>query len=296
MMKHWSDSYRDCYSRIGLIFSLSALLCASFLLSAPQARAGITISPLRAVLTEESRSIEISVRNSSQQLLDADISLIDLAATPEGYAAPLPRQRDEVSATPWLVVSPTTFSLEPGAQQTVTLHFRDDKTAPTREYRSHLFIETVPTRGNVHAISAHAIGPDTNTGLALDARMAISIPIMVRPAGLALPKVLLKDPKLVRSDNGSLGFAARLTLPKSAPHRSVHGAVKIIHTPTRPGEAKLPTRILENVVIYPDAGSRKVTIPLGQDDIQPGELQLVWEGRFEDTAIRPVSRTFKIDG
>ena len=111
-------------------------------LAAFAASADIDISPLRHVLTEETREATISISNPSQRILSGQVSWLDLVATPTGYAPADVAMRRRLSAAPYLTVSPAYFRLEPGARITITLKLKEGTQPPPGERRSHLLIET----------------------------------------------------------------------------------------------------------------------------------------------------------
>ncbi len=262
-------------------YSLPArLLAALTLLLTVQAaaHADMGLSPLRQVLSRNDPVAEFTVSNPSDRIMDAKVTWTDLAATETGYDPADPELRAKLSAAPWLVVSPASFRLKPGARQTVRVEIKSGVKLPKGERRSHLLIETEASRSALRKAS---------TGLQVDVSLGMSAPVILRNGGKADAKIT--DVRLLRDDDGSLMLETSIE-PKG--EWSSYGRLVATYTP-KGGEKEL-LGLRDNVAGYKDATLRKVTIPLGYVSLGAGELVVRYEGAAEFAGVIFDERAFDI--
>jgi hypothetical protein len=150
--------------------------------------------------------------------------------------------------------------------------------APAGERRSHLLIETRPARTPLRRAS---------TGLEVDVGLGVSTPVILR-GGYAAPTVSFEQSKLVRDENGLLGFE---TMLRSDGKYSAYGRI----------EARLDadgrsTLLAEaaNVAVYPDAGARKITLPLATESLPAGKMTVTYYSAGDKRQETRVTKTFEI--
>ncbi len=223
------------------------------------------LAPLRQVLSIEHPSAQFTISNPSDRIMDARVSWVDLAATEAGYAPAAPALREKLSAAPWLVVSPATFRLKPGARQLITVRIKNGAAPPKGERRSHLLIETEASRTPIRKAS---------TGLQVDIGLGMSAPVILRNGGKASAKIT--DVKLLRDDEGLLMLETSI---KPSGDWSTYGRMVVTFTP-KGGEKEL-LGVRENVAGFTDAQTRRVTIPFGFLSLGAGELKVAYEGAAE---------------
>ncbi len=259
---------------------LARLLTALSLLFTVQtaAHADMGLSPLRQVLSRDEPVAEFTVSNPSDRILDAKVTWTDLAATETGYDPADPELRAELSAAPWLVVSPASFRLKPGARQTVRVEIKSGVKLPKGERRSHLLIETEASRSALRKAS---------TGLQVDASLGMSAPVILRNGGKADAKIA--DVRLLRDDDGTLMLETSIE-PKG--EWSSYGRLVVTYTP-KGGEKEL-LGLRDNVAGYTDAALRKVKIPFGYVSLGAGELVVRYEGAAEFAGVTFDERAFDI--
>lgn len=248
---------------------LALLAVAALFAAAAPARADITLAPLRAVLDEKTREARFRLSNPSGRIIEGRAGWIDLAATPEGYGEIEPEARADLSAAPFLVLSPAHFRLEPGAAVDIVVSLREDAAIPDGERRSHLLIETAAARTLLRRTSQE--------GLQVDIRAGVSAPVILRGRGRAAAAI--GETRLLRDDDGLLALTAAI-----AP-RGDHSAYGAVAADFRPEGARStePLGLLRNIAAYPDAVRRDVELPLGHVSLGAGELTLrfIGEGEFE---------------
>ncbi len=257
------------------IFILGGLAMAA--LTAP-ANGEILVSPLRQVVSAQAPVVRYQVSNPSDRFVDARIGWIDLTATPDGYEPASAELRPALSAAPYLVVSPARLRLEPGARAEVVVRLKKGATIPSGERRSHLLIETAPARTPLRRAS---------TGLEVDVGLGVSTPVILR-GGYGAPSVAFTRSKLIRDDNGLIALETTLT---AGGKFSAYGTLEATLV-----SGKTPERVarIANIAVYPDAGARRLVVPLGHEHLPAGSLRVTFAGagalRGRDLAVK----TFEI--
>ncbi len=243
--------------------TLFALILLGFATSPSLADVGI--SPLRHVLTSETRDTKITISNPSERILEGRVSWIDLTATSTGYAPSDIATRKSLSAAPYLTVSPAFFRLEPGARIEVNVRIRDGVDIPRGERRSHLLIETGTSRSPLRNAST--------SGLQVDVDLGVSTPVIIRNGENAIAR--LDDTKLIRDENGALVLSTAITQLGDI---STFGQLTATFKPYNDSEKTTALGVRDNVAGYLDAAYRTVEIPLGYESLGQGELTLRYEG------------------
>lgn len=251
------------------IFMKTALTAAIVWLAILSAAlADIEVSPLRSVLTPQTREATVTVSNPSRRPLDGRVTWIDLAATETGYGHADSSLRQRLSAAPFLTVSPAYFRLEPGAHVEIKIRLKDGVTPPPGERRSHLLIETGASRSPIRKAS--------DSGLQVDIGLSVSTPVLLRNGGKAAAKI--GETKLLRDDKGMLLLATSI---EPSGDISTYGRLTATFRPSGKKSAAQTLGVRENVAGYLDAPLRKVEIPLGYAALGEGELTLRYEGAQE---------------
>ena len=243
-----------------------ALLAGLFISSAAHGDMGI--SPLRQVLSAENPVAEFVVSNPSDSIMHGRVSWIDLSATETGYKPASADLRSQLSAAPYLVVSPAQFRLKPGARMKVTVRIKDGTNIPKGERRSHLLIETEASRTPIRKAS--------NSGMQVDVGLGMSAPVILRNGGQAKAKI--SGVKLLRDKEGLLMLEAAIT---PAGEQSTFGRLVATFKPNNNTDDEQVLGIRENVAGFTDAAQRKTTIPFGFLSLSAGELSVRYEGAEE---------------
>lgn len=248
------------------------------LLAAQGAAAELLVAPLRQVITAKTPVARYQISNPSDRFVDARVGWIDLSATPDGYVTASASARPDLSAAPWLVVSPARLRLEPGARAEVVVRLKKGAAIPAGERRSHLLIETSPARTPLRRASA---------GLEADVGLGVSTPVILR-GGYAAPAVGFDQSKLVRDDHGALVFETTL---KSAGRYSAYGTIEAILVS---GDRKERIARIANIAVYPDAGARRLALPLGREHLPGGMLRVTFTGDGETGGRALAEKSFEI--
>jgi hypothetical protein len=257
---------------IGVLATLAAALIS------PATSAELLVAPLRQVVTAKTPVVRYQISNPSDRFVEARVGWIDLSATPDGYETAVAAARPALSAAPYLVVSPARLRLEPGARAEVVVRLKKGAAIPAGERRSHLLIETSPARTPLRRAS---------TGLEADVGLGVSTPIILR-GGFAPPAVAFAQSKLVRDENGLLAFETTL---ESAGRYSAYGT--LIATLGEAERAE-PLATFANIAVYPDAGARRLVMPLGRESLPSGKLSVTFLGADEQKGRTLAVKSFEI--
>jgi len=248
--------------------------------SSSAAVAEFSLSPLRQVITAETPQLTYEISNPSSRTLEARISWTDLRAVETGYVQADPHLRERLSAAPYLIISPTFLTLEPGARETITVQLRGGAIIPKGERRSHLLIENNAARTLLRKAGG---------GVQLDLESGLSTPVVLR-GGKGSVRASIADARLLRRPDGLLDLEAMIK-PKG--DFSAYGHIAVFFTDDTGGKEKEMAR-LANVAAWLEAPLRKAVIPLNIKNFNPGVVTIRYLGNGEFEGSQFAERSFKI--
>ncbi|WP_425407952.1 hypothetical protein [Hyphococcus sp.] len=248
---------------------LAVFICTLAMFASP-ANADMGLYPLRHVLSKDNPHAVFTVSNPSDRIIDGRVGWIDLTATETGYAAATPEARTALSAAPYLIVSPASFRLKPGARMQIEIRLREGVKIPKGERRSHLLVETEASRTPIRKASS--------SGLQVDVGLGVSAPVILRNGGKAKAKIA--ETRLLRDEDGLLQLETAIE-PQG--DNSTYGRIVVDYTPEG-GDQTHQLGVRENVAGFTDAPLRKVSVPFGFVALNAGELVVRYEGggEYED--------------
>lgn len=256
----------------------AAFLILLGLVASLPARAEISLTPLRQVITEAAPVATYRLSNPSRRIVEGRVSWIDMTATETGYAPASAGDRERLSAAPYLTVWPAFFKLEPGGSAVVTVAARDRNAIPAGERRSHLLIETGAARTPLRRAG----------GLELDIGLGVSTPVVLR-GGEGEARAEIGDTKLLRDSGGLLELSTTIT-PRG--EYSAYGRIELRLTPFDGEPIELAA--LDNAAAWRDAGKRRFVLPLNLNYLPPGVLEITYRGRDEFEGRVFASRSFEV--
>lgn len=255
-------------------FAVLAVIAAS------AARAEISLTPLRQVITEKAPVATYRVSNPSRRIVEGRVSWVDLSAAETGYVGMDRAAREALSAAPYLAVSPASFRLEPGASATITVSLRDVARPGKGERRSHLLIQTEAARTPFRKAGG---------SLEVDIGLGVSTPVILRMGdGRAGAKI--GETRLLRTPEGLLELETHVE-PEG--DFSAYGAIEVYLTPSGASQAQL-LKTVDNVAAYLDAPRRQATVPLDVGRLPGGTLEIRYAGRAEFQGRIFASRVFEL--
>lgn len=263
------------------------LSVVAFLATCGVANGEIMISPLRQVLTSETRSVVYDVSNPSDRIVTGRVSWRDLTAESDGYRPATPEERAETSAAPFLIVEPASFRLEPGARTQIVIRLRNARKLPPGERRSHLLIETDAVRTPLIRASS---------GLEVDIRMGVSTPVILRDRTVSsdrAPEISFGRTRLLRDGDGALELETHLI--RDGDYSSFGGMkVEFVEAGGNSAKPEILAR-LENVTVHADAAERRIAVALSHASLPAGTLTIRYEGAHEYAGHPFASKSFEID-
>lgn len=165
--------------------NLSALLLAAGLVSTAlpvAARTGVDILPKRVVFEMRTRSASVDVINRGDETTTFRVDVRDPDATPDAGtvvnpAAPLQ------AATSMFVFTPKQFTLEPGKAQVVRIALRKPADLGDGEYRSNLYVSTIPKKADT-SIEKVVAGDKPTVSFRAASLPGVRVPLIVRQGAL----------------------------------------------------------------------------------------------------------------
>lgn len=246
-------------------------------LLANSALADLLISPTRVVMSEESRSAEVTLRNTSDGPRTYRLRWVEQKMKENGAYDRVETEENPSSAAAMIRFSPRQITVGPGENQAVRLSFRPPSELEEGEYRSHLLFEILPD------VSEPTSTMDIETGMEgieaeLNMMMSFSIPVTIRKQ-VSPPEVSISNVEAIPAEAGS-PMRLAVTLERKG-EGSSFGAVVVEYQKDANSEVKLLGR-RQNVAIFPELDSRHLVIPLRENGIPSGAwVRVAYEGRAE---------------
>lgn len=253
------------------------LLCWAYALSSAQA-SEFSVAPLRRVITPNQTVAEFRITNPSDRHLEVRLSWIDLAAAPEGYVEASVKQRQAMSAAPYLTLKPAYVRIDPGGSATVTIALKPGAKPPVGERRSHLLVETGAARSPIRK----------TFGLELDIGLGLSTPVILR-AGKGDAAAKIGASRFVRSPEGLLLLETTIE-----PQGNFSAYGRLVADFTASGAAPQSLGEVRNVSAYVDAKRRVYTVPLNVRTLPAGVLKVRYVGAEEFEGRVFASRDFNV--
>ncbi len=236
------------------------LLAILSLVSTAPARAGavLFIYPTLIMFEGNQRSAEITLTNRGDQTGTFEMSWSDMTMTSEGGLVKYQGQ------APWSVrshvrYSPRRVTLAPFESQIIKIAVRRDQDVAEGEYYSHFRVLTLNSED---PLAAQADTADRSSGISINARTAIAIPIIWRNSQ-ATPSAAIESVRIDRDAN-QLTVVVRRYGPLS-----VRGYLHLFETAPDGTRSFLAEPV--HLVIYPSIVTRLTSITLN-DGVLAGSL------------------------
>lgn len=238
-------------------FAILALFASTIAAPPAQAQGDLLIAPTRVVLNGGG-STQVILSNIGTAPATYRISLELRRMTPDGDVAEVAEADAspvERAALDMVKYAPRRIALAPNQPQAVRVSARLPDGLPDGEYRVHMSFRAVPDAPAPVDPAAAPAPEATGLTIRLTPIYGITIPVIVRKGALEAVATLA-NPQVVR-DNGNP--ALRLDLARNGA-RSVFGEIRVL----APG-AKDPVYLARGIAVYPEVGSRTVTLPLSTE-------------------------------
>jgi len=224
----------------------------------------VNLFPKRVVIDGRRQIATVGLYNKTANEGDYEISVVDMAMTPEGQLIAFnnglsEQQKASVkTASPFLRYSPRRVTLRGSESQIVRIMARASSDIAPGEYRSHFNVTAVPrdSAGGFSIDDAVSGTEQNGIGVTIRPRFGISIPIIVRIGETTL-NVGIREAALLTAQDGSQAVGIILTRSGT---RSAFGDIVV----TISG-SDVPVTSARGVGVYPEVNERRIILPLNPD-------------------------------
>jgi len=224
----------------------------------------VNLFPKRVVIDGRRQIATVGLYNKTADEGDYEISVVDMAMTPEGQLVAFnnglsEQQKASVkTASPFLRYSPRRVTLRGSESQIVRIMARASSDISPGEYRSHFNVIAVPRNaaGGFSIDNAVSGTEQSGIGVTIRPRFGISIPIIVRIGETTL-SVGIREAALLTAQDGSQAVGIILTRSGT---RSAFGDIMV----TTSG-SDVPVTSARGVGVYPEVNERRIILPLNPD-------------------------------
>jgi P pilus assembly chaperone PapD len=235
---------------LGSGLSIGALLS---LITPVHAAGDLLIAPTRVVL-DGRRGTEVILNNIGNEEATYRITLELRRMNAEGRLDDVDAATandKEKSALQIIRYAPRRVTLPPNQPQSIRIGLQPAETLPDGEYRAHMLFRAIPKTPAADATQQAGNG----LKIQLIPIYGISIPVIVRKGNLQATAALSN----VRIANDNEGPTLEFDISRTG-DKSVFGEIHV----TKPGVAE-PISVAKGIAIYPEIGSRNVSLPLSPE-------------------------------
>lgn len=250
-----------------------------FLVLSSFSYAELMISPTRVLFKENSRTSDIVLINSGDQPRSYRIDWEDYVALSQGgYRSLTIEEKANYTGLSRLVrVSPKQVTLAPGQRQSVRLLIRNGSNLPTGEYRSHLVLTALPNKN------------PGKSGINIDVLFSYSMPVIFR-SGTVIVSPEISEVSLVYKKDIKKTFV-KVDLYHNDLFSS-HGQLEATWTPKN-GTSRIVSMI-NGFNFYPETKTASVQLPWKDFKLEPGTLEVRYEGQAEFSGLLLGQKTLTI--
>ncbi len=165
------------------VFVCAALMLSASLMQRPSYAAGSPIALSTTLLTVDARArtATVSLANRTDTPQRYRVSVIDMQMRANGEVKPVAEgeKSHAQSAREWVIATPSSITLEPGASQNIRLLIRRPKGLTDGEYRAHLLVSQEPPADINGGLKDRADAASKGLDLNIVTVYSTSIPIVV---------------------------------------------------------------------------------------------------------------------
>lgn len=245
-----------------------------------QVQANLLISPTKVIFKDRQRSEQIILINNGNETQTYRVKWEEMKSLPTGnYKALTKKEINEFPiASTMIRFSPKQVTIKPGGRQVIKLAVRRPKNLETGEYRSHMVIKALPTKGK----------KSSSNGLSMNLKLLLSysLPIVVRKGGGEEPKINIDNVKLSYKVQQADSYVEKqktdayleIGLNRSGLYSSNGNLVAYWKAGNK--EEKIITRV-HDLTIYPEVEQAKINLTWPNAAITNGLLRIEYQGRGE---------------
>lgn len=267
---------------IKLLFNI--LLTVSLSVFLRPAYADLMISPMRIALGEQERAAEVVIINSGNTLRKYRIEWRQLAALPEGgYRELTEIEKQRFSGLDRVIrISPKQVSLAPGQRQSIKLQLRNTGSFKNGEYRSHLAFVALPKDEKDNVVNR-------NPSIQLNVLMSYTMPVVFRTGPVVVNPSITNISLVYTKQTDETSIKVDLF------HNdlfSTHGRLVASWTPKNGTTRQVG--LLNNYNFYPEIKSATTQFPWKDFKLEPGTLEVRYEGQAEFSGLLLGQKTLTI--
>ena len=271
-----------------VVFSLGA-----WLLALNPAAANMLISPTRAVLDQDNRSAELTLRNTGDGPRTYRLGWVEQRMNADGKYVPIAEGEDWPSAAAMLRYSPRQITVGPGENQRIRLSYRPPANVAAGEYRSHLRLQVLADVSEPAMVLEQGETDGSGLGFRLNMQMSFNLPVVVRhnaePA-----RVRLTEVDVLKPEEEAQPLRLGVTLARQGQASSFGDVlVEMQRDPNSPVEI-IGRR--NDIAVFHEMSERRVIIPLRDEGIPAGAwIRVAYVGRQEYQGQLWDEQVFKVD-
>ena len=265
----------------------------AWMLALNPAAADMLVSPTRAVLDQDNRSAEFTLRNTGDGPRTYRLEWVEQRMDASGGFVPIAEGEEWSSAAAMLRYSPRQITVGPGENQLVRVKYRPPADVTAGEYRSYLRLQVLADVSEPAMVLEQGQTDGNGLGFRINMQMSFNIPVVVRhnaePA-----KVRLKEVDVLQPDEEGQSLRLGVTLARRG-QASSFGTVLV--EMQRDRNSPLETIGRRNgIAVFHEMSERRVIIPLRDEAIPAGAwVRVAYEGRQEHQGQVWDEQVFKVD-
>jgi hypothetical protein len=252
--------------------------------------ADIMISPIYLILDDRDRSGQVTLLNTTnttnvyrlewslyRQKEDGSYDVLD--DVPAG----------QIDPRRFIRFSPRQITLLPQTRQMVRVQVQKPADLPEGEYRLHMTFKRLPNVDNVTE------DPENKRGMSMELRvtLGVSMPVVVRH-GPYDAKVSIVDAKFAPIDKSIEDPAVKSRLMVRVNRTGKHGTYGRLRVLWEKDGVTTQVGTLNNFSVFAESATRLAAIPMTVDQVDRGQLRVVYEGDGPQRGAVLASQTIQI--
>lgn len=248
-----------------VLAALATVIALTAFLAGPQVFAqgpgDLLVTPTRALFEDGKKNEVLTLINRGSDTATYQISVVQYRMTAIGELERIDSpDSGQFFATDLVRFFPRQVTIAPGETQNVRLQLRIPEGLADGEYRSHLYLRSVPKQEPL-AVALDTAASSTEFAVQLTAVFGVSVPVIVRQGELS-SAVSISD-LAVNQDATSGRQMLSLTFNREG-NRSVYGALKVLFRTPEGKEVQVGG--IGGVAVYTPNTQRSIQLPLSFPD------------------------------
>ena len=251
----------------------------SLLLVSLAVPASMLISPTRAVLDEDTQTVDLTLRNTGDGPRTYRVDWVQRRMNEQGRYRDVGDAEDWPAASELIRHSPRQITVGAEENQTVRLRYRPPEDLEPGEYRSHLRLEVLPDVSEPDAVFGGEGGDDGGLGFELKMAMSFTIPVIVRHE-VSAPEVSLRNIEVLEGEEEGEDPALSMVLERQGEASAFGNLVVEMQADEQSPVQRIGER--SDLAVFHEMDRREVTVRLRDAQIPVGAyVRVAYEGKHE---------------